>query len=71
MPKKKATSSNLRAIMFDTLTKVTSGLIDVKHSNAASKAASTINQSLRFDIEKERLDLKKLKSTPKTKSIEL
>ena len=74
MKTSKTTSSDIRQALFGVMNGVLDGTVDVKKANTAVKAASGINQSVRFDIEKERLALKAKRSyskNAKVKPIEL
>jgi len=68
---KKINTSDVRKALFDTMTGVLMGKIDVKKAHVAVKAASGINQSIRFDLEKERLALKAKKASVKITGIEI
>ena len=68
---KKVKTTDVRKALFDVMTNVTSGKLDVKQANSAVKAASGINQSIRFDLEKERLALKTKKASARLSSIEI
>ena len=72
--KKVNTTKTLRGVLFETMQGVLDGTVEVKRANTAVKAASGINQSIRFDIEKERLAIKAKRSMSKNarvKPIEL
>ena len=74
MKTSKTTSSDIRQALFGVMEGVLNGSIEIKKANSAVKAASSINQSVRFDIEKERLSLKAKRSytkIAKVKPIEL
>jgi len=45
--------------------KLSNGTIGVKEAREMTRAASTINQSLRFDIENKRENIKLMKATKK------
>jgi len=72
--KKVNTTKTLRCVLFETMQGVLDGTVEIKKANTAVKAASGINQSIRFDLEKERLAIKAKRATTKNarvKAIEL
>jgi len=72
--KKVNTTKTLRGVLFEIMQGVLNGTVEVKKANTAVKAASGINQSIRFDLEKERLAIKAKRATTKNarvKAIEL
>ena len=64
-------TTDVRNALFEVMTGVLDGTIEVKKANSAVKAASGINQSIRFDLEKERLSLKAKRASTKLKTVEI
>jgi len=58
-------SAKLRGSLMTTMKKLSNGTIGVKEAREMTRAASTINQSLRFDIENKRENIKLMKATKK------
>ena len=60
------TSKNVRAKLMTTMDELHCGRITTKEARVMVKAASAVNQSLRFDIENKRENIKLMKATKKT-----
>ena len=65
MKTSKTTSSDIRQTLYEVMTGVLNGTVDTKKANSAVKAASGINQSIRFDLEAKRIAIKASRATIK------
>lgn len=62
-----STTSQLRNDLFKDMKDLRDGKVDVKTSRQLTKVASAINQSLRFDIENKRENIRLMKATASKK----
>ena len=56
------TTSNIRSILMKSITDLNLGKITIAQARAVTKQASAVNQSLRFDLENKRENIKLMRA---------
>jgi len=68
---KKVKTTDVRNALYNVMTGVLDGTVEIKKAQQATKAASQITCSVRADLEKERLALKAKRASTKLRQVEI